>query len=503
MSNSTYRGDSVSFTQTFLAAAAAGILLGGCASNDGYRRPRNAQAQAQRSIVIDGDLGEWAEDAAGTADQDYLYFRVAQGEDAFPLQAGPQSLTLWLDTDGDRATGRQLGDPAQSAWLGVELEIHFSPTTEEGVQRGVALTAYDYAGREWPVSHADVDLLALPTYAAAWYEGRISRHIETEFGPLVGLADRGTARGMFVVLDEHDAVELSTDLFEINKPVASDAAPLANADLPAKAPGTVRVVSYNVLRGSPMENPEPFARVFAAIDADIALIQEWDGGNAGTLESWFTALVPTQSGWSALAGEGGVAVVAQHEMAPLGPASLSTGERTVRFIGANVLTPHGSVGVTSVHLKCCGTKGSQEDQDRSAEAELVNAIFFDAFANEGITTRIIGGDMNLVGSRTPLDILKQRLAEGETDMDIAEARVLGDGTAYTWRDASSVFPNGRLDYVVSTGAHVVQAFTLDTARLSDAALARLGLDRTDTSVSDHLPVVIDLIPTQTATAVAD
>ena len=434
------------------------------------------------------------------ADRDYLYFRVSQGDDAFPLQAGPRTLTLWLDTDNDRATGRQLGHPAKSVWMGVELEIHFSPTTEEGVQRGVALTAYDYAGREWPISHADVDLLALPTYAADWHEGRISRYIETEYGPLVGLTDRGTARGMFVGLDEKDEVEYYTDPFVINKPAASDAAPLADVDLPAKVPGAIRIVSYNVLRGSPMADPEPFARVFAAIDADIALIQEWDGGDAATLESWFTALVPTQTGWSALAGHGGVAIVAQHEIAPLGPATLSTGERNVRFVGANVLTPHGSVGVISVHLKCCGTKGSEEDHERIAETELINAMFFDAFANDGLTTRIIGGDLNLVGSRTPLEILRQRLAKDETDMDIAETRVLGDGTAYTWRDAQSAFPNGRLDYVVTTGGQVVQAFTLDTARLSNAALARLGLDRTDTDLSDHLPVVIDLIPTHNATA---
>jgi hypothetical protein len=38
----------------------------------------------------------------------------------------------------------------------------------------------------------------------------------------------------------------------------------------------------------------------------------------------------------------------------------------------------------------------------------------------------------------------------------------------------------------------VQAFALDTARLTDEALAKSGLERDDTDASDHLPIVMDL-----------
>jgi hypothetical protein len=67
---------------------------------------------------------------------------------------------------------------------------------------------------------------------------------------------------------------------------------------------------------------------------------------------------------------------------------------------------------------------------------------------------------------------------------------------YTWRDDSAGFPPGRLDYIVYSGssASAVNALVLDTTRLSEKALAKLGLDRTDTGGTDHLPVIVDLVP---------
>lgn len=40
------------------------------------------------------------------------------------------------------------------------------------------------------------------------------------------------------------------------------------------------------------------------------------------------------------------------------------------------------------------------------------------------------------------------------------------------------------------------AFVLDTSRLGERSLARLGMDSTDTDASDHKPVVVDLVPTR-------
>ena len=106
----------------------------------------------------------------------------------------------------------------------------------------------------------------------------------------------------------------------------------------------------------------------------------------------------------------------------------------------------------------------------------------------------MGGDINLVGSRTPIDILKRELDSDETDLTIADTPVHGDGAIYTWRNPKDRFSPGRLDFLLySDGSlSVVNAFVLDTTRLADEVLNESGLDLAATNSSDHLPVVIDI-----------
>ena len=51
-----------------------------------------------------------------------------------------------------------------------------------------------------------------------------------------------------------------------------------------------------------------------------------------------------------------------------------------------------------------------------------------------------------------------------------------------------------IGFVIAVGPTVAQAFVLDTSRLGPVSLAEAGLDASDTSASDHLPVVVDLVP---------
>ena len=136
---------------------------------------------------------------------------------------------------------------------------------------------------------------------------------------------------------------------------------------------------------------------------------------------------------------------------------------------------------------------SPEDRQRAEEARQINAAL--ASANPS-GLRVVGGDMNLVGTRPPLDLLRAGLDTDGTDLAVAEPLVLGDRVMFTWRNHDTHFTPGRLDYVVfsDAGAHLANAFVLDTARLSDSALAAAGLERTDATGSDHLPVVVDLRP---------
>ena len=92
-------------------------------------------------------------------------------------------------------------------------------------------------------------------------------------------------------------------------------------------------------------------------------------------------------------------VATRHELKPL-----DAGKHAAEAIR---LPGHAPIVVFSVHLKCCGFVGGEEDQKRIAETrELIVALdrIRRDFPNIGI---VIAGDYNLVGSRTPVDLLEE------------------------------------------------------------------------------------------------
>ena len=82
-------------------------------------------------------------------------------------------------------------------------------------------------------------------------------------------------------------------------------------------------------------------------------------------------------------------------------------------------------------MKCCGSAGSNEDLIRYAEAGAINAAFAEAVTDvrgtlgRDIDAAIIGGDLNLVGTRGPLDILRTGLASDGSDFEPASTGVIG------------------------------------------------------------------------------
>jgi endonuclease/exonuclease/phosphatase family metal-dependent hydrolase len=130
-----------------------------------------------------------------------------------------------------------------------------------------------------------------------------------------------------------------------------------------------------------------------------------------------------------------------------------------------------------------------------AEARAVNTMLratADAYPG---AIRIVGGDLNLVGSRPPLDILRAGLDADGSDLSVAAPVVVGDVTLTTWRGEDSPYPPGRLDYLVYSDANadVRQSFVFDSSMFTDNALAAMGVTASDCAASDHLPMVIDLV----------
>jgi endonuclease/exonuclease/phosphatase family metal-dependent hydrolase len=490
-------------------ALTAGLLLGLCGCASGPRSTPNA-VKGLLNVTLDGDTREWPVEAAVAADTQFVYFRMSVENEQFTLQAAPESMVLLLDCDASTATGRTTNlQPLDR--LGVDLEVRFSPMQANGRRKnGVQITSFDAYGTAQPVKMSDLDFLCSPTYSSSWYEARISRTPgATDLIPFSGMRSEGALSGLWAIEDASGKVVGYSDPFTLELGAAADTPMKFTADLPQKPENGLRVMTMNVHDSSTMKNPQVFARVFQAIDPDVMLFQEWDEGDEAAVLAWFTAMMPREGGWHVHKGPGtkqnggGVVVVSAYPLTgvleqlayPTKNDKGETSQKSVRFAAARITTPIGPMIAGSTHLKCCGTKDSREDKQRMEEGKAIASAMRAAASADASAIRVVGGDMNLVGSRPPLDLLRAGADSDGSDLAVVEAFVLGDRSMYTWADDGEGFAPGRLDYLLHSDANtrVVNAFVLDTSRLSEESLARLGLDATDSASTDHRPVVVDLV----------
>ncbi len=471
------------------AAPIAIALVGGCASstNSVVRTPTSPTSSA-----------------VARADDQYLYFRFNPGDQNKTIQNSDETVALLFDVDGDSATGYHRPEKPFVS-IGEDLEIQFSPLNPKGgaPAQGVALFRVDQAGGRTELRKDDSDLSFSPTYASQWYDARISRFFAKSSGlPTPGMASRGKARGAFVIYDQKGRIVGYSDPFDVEFPSIASAPARSSEPIPAKAPDSIRIMSWNVW-GKMQETPEKFCAVIRAIDPDIIMLSEWKG-DAQALEQVLNKHMPSAPGgmgatvaWNGATGPD-VGIASKFPVRVAGPNKLEltwNGEnRKIRFVSAAVQTPIGPALVGEMHLKCCGSIGSSEDSLRTAEADTINQSLRQISRADAAEIIVLGGDLNLVGSRPPLDILRMNLDADGTDLNAADPVVLGDNVLYTWRDWNTGFSPGRLDWLTYSDSTVqpVNQFVFDPVRLSDSALTRMGLTRADAQPSDHLPVVIDL-----------
>lgn len=521
-------------------AAIALALCAGAApalATDRETQSRYAIHDASLPVMLDGSVDEWPEGVVAKADESFVYFRFRVDGEPRSIQSADETLTILLDLDGNASTGLHLDEPSAAQGMGADLRIRLSPQGRSGPRGGVELHVISADGRETRISHADAGFIVTPTHAAepdergdpGWYEARIARSV-LGLRAITEAAERAADQasppppdrtlpddavqgrplditpggipplslGAGIILTEDASGELVgwSEPFAFRMP---EAAPRERGDflVPPPAVNAVRVLSYNVERSSPNGNPGPFARIITALEPDIILVQEWDGAEAGDLAAWMQRHVGGE--WSAVsAPDRGVAIITRFTVvgAMTDPiyADEQVSQRPVRSVTALLQTPIRDTLVTSIHLKCCGGYMGDEDRTRIAEADALNQHIIGAVPRLG-ATRIVGGDLNLVGSTAPLLTLVDGLDADGSDLSTAAPLVLGDASKHTWFQARSSFSPGRLDYILysDSNARVSAAFTLDTRLLSDDALSLMGLHRDDSGASDHLPMVVDYI----------
>ena len=486
-----------------LCRPAAAQDLAGPGRADG---PAEAASVAAR-IVQDGRFEDWdgveplALDPADqpapavdlralsvTNDERALRLRVTF-DDVLSLQED-NDLVLYLDTDADASTGRAVSG------MGADVAFAF------GARSGTVVAD----GRQISVDHADLGLWWAPTHAASEFEVEIALDAEVGGAPvfpgdtvLVALATPGGERlpqaegGVAYALDRSTALP------------AYDGPTLDRPD------GAVRVLSYNVLRdnvfgGAPRA---AFLRIVEALDPDILAFQEiYDHSGAEA-----AALVAEALGGTWHSGDAG----SDNLLVSRWPVTLE------RDLGGNsafvVETPGGwsrDLLLINAHTPCCRNEGGRRDEtDRFMR--FVREVGEGAVVGvDADTPVLLVGDFNMVGTDRPLQtMLTGDLVDNATygpdfapdldgtDLTDALPLHLGAPASFTWYNARSDFPAGRLDFVVYTDSalDLDNAFVLFTPDLSAEALAAAGLRATDTSVaSDHLPLVADFVPARTTTA---
>ena len=473
------------------------VLAPGCSSGgqDTAKKRKALAPYAQpMTMVLDSSIDDWPPDRVVAADEYFLYLRFSPGEPV-SLQSNKESVVVALDIDGDMSTGFPTNE------LGVDLEITFSPPRDDGTPgNGTVISAISPDGERVTLAPALLDISVSPSNASEWFEMRIARRTSMEnLLPVKGLFSSGRLAGRLSMFSPSGKRVAEAPLFETTLPPASDHAKRVRANIPAKPLGTVRIVSHNVLNGSPLQKPEPFARLLRALDPDIVVVQEWYDTPAEEMAAWFNEHLAINGRWRAVTTDArGVAVVSRLDITPIGPPAVNIQargkERTVRVTPALVESPIGPIAVASVHLKCCGGLGTPEDEQRVIEAGAIASMITEQTKDIGPHVRVVMGDFNLVGSREPLYTLARGFDVDGSNATIAEPFVMGDNAMYTWTEPTSRFLPSRLDYAIYSDASAVVArtFVFDPVRLSLESLEALNIEEIDAMASDHRPIVLDL-----------
>ncbi len=259
----------------------------------------------------------------------------------------------------------------------------------------------------------------------------------------------------------------------------------------------LRLASLNVLTSGLTDGVAGIGALVDAVDADIYCFQEEYGSSASQVVAALASIDPLGNGgaWNVHMVNDCV-VASQRPLIPL--TSYNTKYSAAIVDGGS---PESSVAVLSIHPKCCGFIGSSEDTQRINETagmvmtinDLRNAPVGSALEAYREVPVVIAGDWNLVGSRTPLDMLTSPAIPGMARVVLPKP---GSDDHATWRSfsATSNFAPGQLDLVVCSADRlsVLNAYALDSETLSSGQLSDLGLSPSDSRASDHLMLVMDL-----------
>jgi len=457
-------------------------------------------------ITLDGAFADWAglspaasdglgDDGSSGIDFDRVWFTNDARFVFLRFQTGAevqgdeqQSMRLYLDTDMNAATG--------TAYDGIGADLVWDFGQREGTFRGS------------PVRHDDLGMLLGPTVSNTEFEIAFRLDAEPAGGNLLFPSDqvRWILRDMASGGDRIPNAGAQTST--IREAVADDpSTPLERFD-----PSHLRIAAFNVLQNGIFDGgarQSAYQRALNVIDADVWVFNEvWDFGAAVTRDRVDALLEPGAGlAWDAVKRDSGNVIVSRFPIVDswdVYPGSRLTAAR-IDLDGRS----DRDVLVIAAHLSCCGADDNRQDQSDALVAFIRDARTPGGAIDLPADTPIVAaGDFNLVGLRRQLDIILTGDIFDEStfgpdsgpdwdgsDFDLPPSMHNDRRVAYTWRNDSSSFLPGLLDFTFYTGSvvNLGNHYVFDTRTMSASRLSDAGLFAGDSNLlSDHNPRVIDL-----------
>ncbi|HIB86061.1 TPA: endonuclease/exonuclease/phosphatase family protein [Candidatus Poribacteria bacterium] len=354
------------------------------------------------AIAIDGKFGDWDHKAVLVVDPvdakdgfvDLGSIRYASDgrflhlmlelRRTVNLQAMDGRLTLYFDADGDVTTGR-----ADGSLPGANLAIVCTAPTDrhtEAAGMGLAVEVYHRSPTDntvWQESPYKLGILFAPTIASSQSELRIERGVNLHGRML--FTGKKVTMCITATTVAGDVVDASRSLtLHLPELETTSWEPASEVSLERVAGTHLRVITWNIERGSILDTPLPFVRTLRTLNADIILLEELtDHQSQHTVETFFNDHCPLNNNarWHVQLGSGGgnlrCAVVSSFPIKTIGALDIipyeNRTDRSVRQASCIVDVDGTHVFVCAIHLKCCGHVNSREEVTRLTEVRsLIN-----------------------------------------------------------------------------------------------------------------------------------
>ena len=470
---------------------------------------------AQNRILIDENYDDWSdvaalhEDPSGdnssrtfdfktmwvTNDEDFLYIRIQTTQKLNLVDYN--YMTIFIDSDNNPGTGKSING------IGAELQYTF------GTRSGKA-----FLSGETNIEYDDIGFIGAPTFSSNDFEFVIKRNSR-----ILG-TDLFQSSTINIVMVGYKSSSLS-DYFDKTPDSggfeytfqSGDVDPPPAYSISKTNVGYLRLMAYNVEQDGIIETNKTteFSHIFKAIEPEIIGIVESYDASSQQVADRIEFFLPSGEGqnWYNKKEVSDIVLVSRFQINQSFPIDSDVGHDASGAFLLNLRPKYDSdMLVIVAHPKAFS--GQENDEKRQNQFDAIMGFIRDAMNEGGNLTIspnipiVIMGDMNLVGDvRRYTTLITGDIFYNGTygedfapdwdggNFDDAIPYVTNTGMTFTTNPGS--YPPGRLDYVVFSGSVMeeVNSFVLDSKKLSDTELTQFGLNKNDTEVSDHLPVIAD------------